>query len=201
MTRPLLRPAGAVLTAALLLALGAGCGGDEEPEKATGTQGSTQKSTQRAAPSLEPVQLSAAEQRSADSLATVFGQGDVLTQEEASCTAEHWVDGAGRDQLIQAGVLDKSGTAAASNPRKPTRDVVEPYVQAYFGCVDYGMAEANKFDASRPDLVQKPVFAKCANQIDRGDARSAMLDDLLGRKSEVAASVQHQLIECISARP
>jgi hypothetical protein len=191
------RATGAVVTAALVLALGAGCG-DEEQDQATGT---TQGSTQSAAPTLEPVTLSAAEQRSADSLAAVFGQGEVLTEQEASCTAEHWVDGAGRDRLIRAGVLDESGKAASTNRKKPTPDVVDPYVEAYFGCVDYGQAEANKFDASRPNMVQKPAFARCANEIDGDDARSAMRDDLLGRSSEVAASVQHQLIQCISAKP
>lgn len=181
---------GARAGAAVLLtaALAAGCGEDSGTDTAatTGPSATT-------APSL-----SAEEQASADSLAGLFRDGGLESQ-DASCVAGRWVDGAGVETLQEAGILDKSGKAAQSNSTRPGVDVVEPYVEGYFACVDYGQYEAVKFDESRPGVIDKADFARCANAIDRAEAKAAMRDDLLGKQTKAATGVQHQLIECITA--
>lgn len=167
-TLPGRRPLAALCTGVLVLGLAAGCGGLDDQE-----------------------------QKSADSLSRAF-QDEGLSANDADCVAEKWVGDAGRDKLVDAGVLTKKGTFNTKNSKRPGKAVLEPYVDAYFDCVDYGKYEAIQFDKRRPQIIDKERFAACANDIDKDDARQAMLDDLLGKDTKTSADVQHQLISCIT---
>lgn len=123
-----------------------------------------------------------------------------LTAADADCVSEKWVDEAGTKALTDDGILLKSLKANAKNTRKPSRSVVEKYVDAYFDCVDYGKLEAQKFEKSRPNIIDKDLFADCADEIDEDDARQAMVDDLLAKNTKTSTSVQHQLLQCATAR-
>jgi hypothetical protein len=123
-------------------------------------------------------------------------QGQHLTAKDANCISKEWVDKTGTDRLVQSGVLTKQLQANPHNKTRPSKDVVVGFVDAYFDCVDYGRLEAQKFDAARPNLINKDRFAACANEINRSDAKQAMVDDLLGKQTGVATSVNHQLISC-----
>lgn len=191
MTRPVssttsgrrLRRAVAASGLAAVLLLAAGCGSDGDG----GDAGSGDKPT-------------GADRTAAKSLSAVFQDGG-LSAAEADCVAEAWVDGAGTDTLVDAGILDEQHQATSKNSTKPTRKVVEPYVEGYFDCVDYGKQEAAKFDRSRPGIIDKASFAECADRIDKDDAQQAMADSLLQKNTEVRRSVDHQLVQCTQAPP
>lgn len=139
------------------------------------------------------------EQKAADSLSREF-QSAGLTAKDGDCVAKKWVEKTGTGKLVDAGVLTKSLAADQKNRKKPTRTIVEPYVDAYFDCVDYGRNEAVQFDKNRPNIIDKDQFAACANKIDQDDAKQAMTDDLLGKSTKTSTNVQHQLIECATSR-
>jgi hypothetical protein len=137
------------------------------------------------------------ETKAADALSRAL-QAQKLTAKDANCVARGWVDNVGTDKLVSDGVLNKNLTANQHNRTKPSKDTVVGFVDAYFDCVDYGRLEAEKFDATRPNLINKDRFAACANEINRSDAKQAMIDDLLGKSTKVSTSVRHQLLSCIS---
>jgi hypothetical protein len=166
--RRLRRLIGAIATGTLLAGVAAGCGGLDEQE-----------------------------QKAADSMSRAF-QDEGLTAKDADCVAEEWVDDAGVEQLRDEGVLTKGNTFNTKNTKRPHRDVLEPYVDSYFDCVDYGKYEAIQYDKRRPDIIDKAQFADCADKIDEDDAQQAMLDELLGKESKTRTSVEHQLIQCVT---
>lgn len=137
------------------------------------------------------------ETRAADALSKDL-QAQKLTARDAHCVARGWVGNVGTDKLVKDGVLNKDLTANEHNRTKPSKTTVVGFVDAYFDCVDYGKLEAEKFDAARPNLINKDRFAACANEIDKSDAKQAMIDDLLGKSTAVSTSVRHQLLSCIS---
>jgi hypothetical protein len=138
---------------------------------------------------------SAEENKAARGLAQEL-QGQQLSHKDAHCVAQKWVGRTGTEELVSSGVLTKNLEPNPKNTAKPSKDVVDGFVDSYFDCVDYGRLEAQKFNAARPDVINQDNFARCANQIDRGDAKQAMIDDLLGNDTKVATSVRHQLISC-----
>lgn len=127
-------------------------------------------------------------------------QGQQLTRKDADCVSRKWVGNVGTDKLVSSGVLNKDLTANPHNKTRPSKDVVVGFVNAYFDCVNYGKLEAQKFNAARPNIINQDRFARCANEINRSDARQAMIDDLLGKTTKVSTSVNHQLISCAFAR-
>ncbi|HET8603188.1 MAG TPA: hypothetical protein VFM09_04610 [Marmoricola sp.] len=141
--------------------------------------------------------LDAQETKAAHNLSRALQQQH-LTAKDASCVSRGWVGNVGTDKLVSSGVLKKDLTPDPHNTTKPPKDVVVGFVDAYFQCVNYGKLEAQKFDEARPNLINKAHFAACANEIDKGDAKQAMIDDLLGRSTRISTSVQHQLLSCIS---
>ena len=141
--------------------------------------------------------LNADETKAAGSLSHEL-QAQQLTRTDANCVARGWVGNVGTDKLVADGVLHKDLTANEHNKTKPSKDTVVGFVDAYFHCVDYGKLEAQKFNAARPNLINQGHFAACANEIDKSDAKQAMIDDLLGNTTKVSTSVQHQLLSCIS---
>jgi hypothetical protein len=137
------------------------------------------------------------ETKAADALSKDL-QAQKLTAKDANCVARGWVGNVGTDKLVRDGVLNKDLHANEHNRTKPSKTTVVGFVDAYFHCVDYGKLEAEKFDATRPNLINKHRFAACANEIDKSDAKQAMIDDLLGKSTAVSTSVRHQLLSCIS---
>jgi hypothetical protein len=137
------------------------------------------------------------ETKAADSLSRAL-QEQQLTAKDADCVARGWVGNVGTDKLVSDGVLNKDLTANQHNKTRPSKDTVVGFVDSYFDCVNYGKLEAQKFDAARPNLINKDRFAACANEIDKSDAKQAMIDDLLGESTKVSTSVRHQLLSCIS---
>jgi len=137
------------------------------------------------------------ESKAADSLSRQL-QAQQLTAKDANCVARGWVGNVGTDKLVSDGVLKKNLTADEHNKSKPSKDTVVGFVDAYFDCVDYGKLEAQKFNVARPNLINQDRFAACANEIDKSDAKQAMIDDLLGQSTKVSTSVRHQLLSCIS---
>lgn len=127
-------------------------------------------------------------------------QGQQLAKKDAGCISRKWVGNVGTDKLVSSGVLKKDLTADQHNKTKPSKDVVVGFVNAYFDCVNYGKLEAQKFNAARPDVINQDRFAQCANAINRSDAKQAMVDDLLGKTTELATSVNHKLISCAFTR-
>lgn len=137
------------------------------------------------------------ETKAADSLSRQL-QAQQLTAKDANCVARGWVGNVGTDKLVKDGVLHKDLSAAEHNKTRPSKDTVVGFVDAYFDCVNYGRLEAQKFNAARPNLINQDRFAACANEINRSDAKQAMIDDLLGETTKVSTSVRHQLLSCIS---
>lgn len=138
----------------------------------------------------------AGETRAAHGLSQAL-QAQQLTAHDADCVSRRWVGNVGTDELVRSGVLTEQLRPDPQNKRRPPRDVVVGFVDAYFDCVDFGRLEAQKFDAARPNLIDRAKFAACANRIPEAEAKQAMIDDLLGRQTTVATSVNHRLLGCV----
>jgi hypothetical protein len=138
----------------------------------------------------------AEETRAAHGLSQAL-QAQQLTARDADCVSRRWVGNVGTDELVRSGVLTGKLQPDPHNKRRPPRDVVVGFVDAYFDCVDFGRLEAQKFDAARPDLIDRAKFAACANRIPEAEAKQAMIDDLLGRQTSVSTSVNHGLLGCV----
>lgn len=168
-----LRLTGVVL-GGLLLAATAGCGGSDKPAPLTGK-----------------------DKTAAANLSREF-QKSGLDAHDGDCVSQRWVRTVGASAMVRAGLLDRT-LKPATTTKAPTKPIVTAYVDAYFSCVDYGKVEAIKFDATRPNTIDKVAFAACANKIDKADAKQAMEDDLLQKSSKVSASVNSQLLRCATS--
>lgn len=142
----------------------------------------------------QPPKLGAKDKKAAASLSAALQKGG-LTAKDGDCVATRWVGKVGSATMVKDGLLT-SALAATSTSKAPSKAVVTAYADAYFDCVDYGKYEAIKFDKARPNVINKTVFAKCANKIDKKDAKQALIDDLLQKTTKVSTKVSHELISC-----